>query len=343
MSRRAVELVDERPVDALLAVAEEHAARFIVVGGYGESPLRGAILGSTPHKLLHLSETPVVVVPLRLSPGAPLRTLPRVGTWEQLAELPVEVEGYSLEGLEQPSAPSSRATHAHRPPGRWRGGRGRGRGLRRARPRGLPGRRPDAAPGRVRTRSARSPSCSDGLELFPAPPVREPSRNYRRWAFESAALDLALRQAGKAARGGRGSRAAAAQLRGLDAPDAPARASPRRPTSCMSLLGALPRHALQARPDQHLVRRADRGAGGHRRGRLARPQGPLQGHAGRRGHRPRALPQAGGGLPRRLARGPRPQRRDDRRSSSPTATASPGTPRSTRWPTSRRSRSRPRR
>jgi L-alanine-DL-glutamate epimerase-like enolase superfamily enzyme len=35
------------------------------------------------------------------------------------------------------------------------------------------------------------------LDLFPAPPVREVSRLYRRWAFESAALDLALRQAGK--------------------------------------------------------------------------------------------------------------------------------------------------
>ena len=37
----------------------------------------------------------------------------------------------------------------------------------------------------------------DGLDLFPAPPVREPSRHYRRWAFDSAALDLALRQAGR--------------------------------------------------------------------------------------------------------------------------------------------------
>ena len=38
----------------------------------------------------------------------------------------------------------------------------------------------------------------DGIDLFPAgPPVREePSREYRRWAFESAALDLALRQTG---------------------------------------------------------------------------------------------------------------------------------------------------
>src|SRR3954469_18549471 len=36
----------------------------------------------------------------------------------------------------------------------------------------------------------------EGLELWPAPPAREPSRHYRMWAYESAALDLALRQAG---------------------------------------------------------------------------------------------------------------------------------------------------
>jgi len=38
----------------------------------------------------------------------------------------------------------------------------------------------------------------DGIDLFPAgEPVRaDVSRDYRRWAFESAALDLALRQAG---------------------------------------------------------------------------------------------------------------------------------------------------
>ncbi len=35
----------------------------------------------------------------------------------------------------------------------------------------------------------------DALDLFPAPPVREVSRLYRRWTFHSAALDLALRQA----------------------------------------------------------------------------------------------------------------------------------------------------
>lgn len=37
----------------------------------------------------------------------------------------------------------------------------------------------------------------EALDLFPQPPVREISRNYRIWAFESAALDLALRQAGE--------------------------------------------------------------------------------------------------------------------------------------------------
>jgi hypothetical protein len=38
----------------------------------------------------------------------------------------------------------------------------------------------------------------DGIDLFPAgaPERAEVSRDYRRWAFESAALDLALRQAG---------------------------------------------------------------------------------------------------------------------------------------------------
>ncbi|WP_135365290.1 enolase-like domain-containing protein [Halosimplex halophilum] len=35
----------------------------------------------------------------------------------------------------------------------------------------------------------------NGADLFPEPPEREVSRHYRRWAVESAALDLALRQA----------------------------------------------------------------------------------------------------------------------------------------------------
>ncbi|MGZ6641257.1 MAG: hypothetical protein ACXVFT_05390 [Solirubrobacteraceae bacterium] len=36
----------------------------------------------------------------------------------------------------------------------------------------------------------------EALDLWPQPPAREASRHYRVWAYESAALDLALRQAG---------------------------------------------------------------------------------------------------------------------------------------------------
>jgi nucleotide-binding universal stress UspA family protein len=56
-------LVSEKPSIALEDVARKREARLIIVGTYGESPLRSAILGSTPHKLLQLSETPVLCVP----------------------------------------------------------------------------------------------------------------------------------------------------------------------------------------------------------------------------------------------------------------------------------------
>jgi nucleotide-binding universal stress UspA family protein len=59
-----VELVDAKPAQALIQVADTHDATVIVVGTSGESPLRGAMLGSTPHKLLHLSTRPVLCVPV---------------------------------------------------------------------------------------------------------------------------------------------------------------------------------------------------------------------------------------------------------------------------------------
>jgi nucleotide-binding universal stress UspA family protein len=46
----------------LLQAAETHDARYIVVGSYGERPLKSALVGSTPSRLLHLSERPVLVV-----------------------------------------------------------------------------------------------------------------------------------------------------------------------------------------------------------------------------------------------------------------------------------------
>lgn len=58
-----VELVEEKPVDALLTLAERRDARMIVVGSHGEGPLTGALLGSVSYKLLHRSPRPVLVVP----------------------------------------------------------------------------------------------------------------------------------------------------------------------------------------------------------------------------------------------------------------------------------------
>ncbi|MCL2419998.1 MAG: universal stress protein [Conexibacteraceae bacterium] len=56
-------IVEDSPAKALLDLAESRDARMIVVGTRGERPLTGALLGSTPHKLMHLSTRPVLVVP----------------------------------------------------------------------------------------------------------------------------------------------------------------------------------------------------------------------------------------------------------------------------------------
>lgn len=61
--RIEVKLIPLRPHHALLQVADEAETRMIVVGTYGDPPLKGAILGSTPHKLLHDADVPVLVVP----------------------------------------------------------------------------------------------------------------------------------------------------------------------------------------------------------------------------------------------------------------------------------------
>ena len=58
-----VELVDAKPAEALVQVGDAVDATVIVVGTAGESPFRGAMLGSTPHKLLHLANRPVLCVP----------------------------------------------------------------------------------------------------------------------------------------------------------------------------------------------------------------------------------------------------------------------------------------
>jgi hypothetical protein len=120
-----------------------------------------------------------------------------VSTYARLADLPLEVESYELEGLEL--AVSSDFTRLSTLV-RLRGGGEEGVGedvtydgldhlaLQDAGPT-----LPIAGSWTLDTFSERL----GDLDLFPSPPVRDVSRLYRRWAFESAALDLALRQAGR--------------------------------------------------------------------------------------------------------------------------------------------------
>jgi nucleotide-binding universal stress UspA family protein len=54
--------LEQSPAEALIEVADQRDARMIVVGSYGERPLKSALVGATPNKLLHLAERPVLVV-----------------------------------------------------------------------------------------------------------------------------------------------------------------------------------------------------------------------------------------------------------------------------------------
>jgi nucleotide-binding universal stress UspA family protein len=58
----AVEMLPEHGANALSDLADRHDARMIVVGTHGESPLKGALLGSTAHRLLQIANRPVLVV-----------------------------------------------------------------------------------------------------------------------------------------------------------------------------------------------------------------------------------------------------------------------------------------
>lgn len=53
------------PATRIAAIAEGAGAGAIVIGSRGESSLRGILVGSVAHKLLHVSSVPVLVVPVR--------------------------------------------------------------------------------------------------------------------------------------------------------------------------------------------------------------------------------------------------------------------------------------
>jgi L-alanine-DL-glutamate epimerase-like enolase superfamily enzyme len=120
-----------------------------------------------------------------------------MATYDLIAELPLTIDDYALEGQEfQPNPDFTRVSTTIR----LRGGGEEGLGedvtydaldqiaLQDAGPT-LP------LAGSWTMRSFRE--HLDELNLWPAEPVRDASRFYRRWAYDSAALDLALRQAGR--------------------------------------------------------------------------------------------------------------------------------------------------
>jgi L-alanine-DL-glutamate epimerase-like enolase superfamily enzyme len=119
-----------------------------------------------------------------------------MSTFDRLADLPVEIEGYSLEGLEADvSSDFTRlSTVIH-----MRGGGEEGVGEDVTYDALDHVAFQDAGPVLdLAGKRTLGELCEliGGLDLFPAEPVRDVSRRYRRWAFESTALDLALRQAG---------------------------------------------------------------------------------------------------------------------------------------------------
>jgi len=121
-----------------------------------------------------------------------------VSTFDRLADLPLEVDGYSLEGLvAQVSSGFERRTtvvHLH---GGGLEGVGEDVVYQGADQLALQQAGPVLA---LAGRYSLGEYCEliDSLDLFPVAPELDVSRLYRRWTFHSAALDLALRQAGRA-------------------------------------------------------------------------------------------------------------------------------------------------
>jgi hypothetical protein len=120
-----------------------------------------------------------------------------MSTYDLIADLALEVTGYTLEGLERDvSSEFTRLSTVVRLQGGDEDGVGEDvtyDGLDHVALQDAGATLPLAGTWTLRSFA----DHLDGLDLFPAPPVRDVSRLYRRWAFESAALDLALRQAGQ--------------------------------------------------------------------------------------------------------------------------------------------------
>jgi hypothetical protein len=119
-----------------------------------------------------------------------------VATYDPLGDLPLQIDSYELEGLDfsMPDADFERLTTVIRLKGGDAEGIGEDVTYDAVDQIALQGEGTGLELGGDHTIASFS-ELLEGIELFPTEPVRDPSRNYRRWAFESAALDLALRQA----------------------------------------------------------------------------------------------------------------------------------------------------
>jgi hypothetical protein len=121
-----------------------------------------------------------------------------MSTYERVADLPLEISDYALEGLSKVvSSGFERVTTVIR----LRGGGEEGAGEDVTYDAGYQRAQVDLGPVLPLAGTWTVDSFARHLaelDTFPAgAPEREVYRNYRRWAFESAALDLALRQAGR--------------------------------------------------------------------------------------------------------------------------------------------------
>jgi hypothetical protein len=119
-----------------------------------------------------------------------------VSTFDRLADLPLEIDSYELEGLRYEAGSFERLTTVIH----VRGGGEEGVGEDVTYDGVDHVAQQDAGP--VHDLSGPATvgefcELAGRLDLFPAEPVRDLSRGFRRWAFESAALDLALRQSGR--------------------------------------------------------------------------------------------------------------------------------------------------
>jgi L-alanine-DL-glutamate epimerase-like enolase superfamily enzyme len=118
-----------------------------------------------------------------------------MSTWEALAELPLEIDGYALEGLRATvSSEFERKSTLIRLTGAGQEGIGEDVTYDAVDHDILQAAGPTLALAGSFTLASFSERLGE-LSLFPEPPQREVSGRYRTWAYESAALDLALRQA----------------------------------------------------------------------------------------------------------------------------------------------------